>query len=745
MQQYPPPPGQPYFQQPFMFQGQVMPYYPVLMGYPDYSMYQHYQYYMSQFQNNPYMNMNGHNGSANGMNGYAPRKKHVKGYTNNNYNGYYKNLSSSAHSLTLQTTSETPPPEEKKEVKEVKQEEEVEAEDDGPETPFENEESLPLLPAGELPTEAEQEVPQGDAQPELGDKTLPLLFSIAMQDFLDEKRTHAEQNRQLLAYKTSQLDDFLKTDGYTINKYRMQRIVDHNTGGDYQRRIFPESASINDNDNDNNAPQAAVSNWASIILQSAKKQQKKPKAVAAATPATPTVPELKESPQPQDVGPQPLGLLVVKMLFDPAFHLASYPTYHIKPRGLTNTGNICYMNAVLQCLLFCEPFSRVLRLVSEQSIGTLSETSATPLIDATIAFIDDFVKLPTTSGSVFNSDGIVVGRPLSPENLYMKLIENPKFQHLTWGQQEDAEEFLVYYLDGLHEEFVEVEAQVTPQQMEQLATRYGEKLDSLLQAELKTRMRNAMRLVRSEEHKHVEETKEEDEGWSEVGSGRRTSKKRTLEVEPSPITELFGGCFRSVLTIPKGKDFQSITVDPFRCISLDISLAERIEDALWRFSDVEKIPFKIDDKEVVARKQTFIDSLPPVLILQLKRFSYQLEKRDNVFEEEEENANEKEVPAVGTIEKVMKNVQYGLDLTVPAECLSAAVRGVEKRDYQLIGVIYHHGRNAEGGHYTCDVLRDENRWIRIDDTAVEAIAAEAVTAKPDARDKSAYILMYHRK
>ncbi|RKP28437.1 cysteine proteinase, partial [Metschnikowia bicuspidata] len=430
--------------------------------------------------------------------------------------------------------------------------------------------------------------------------------------------------------------------------------------------------------------------------------------------------------------PQSLGLLMMTYLFDPTFKFDE-DILAVKPRGLTNSGNICYMNVVLQCLIFCEPFARLFHLVESKSIASIGTDSPTSLIDATVNFLKDYMTiLPSYKlGGSFNSDGIVVGKPLSPEPFYQKLIENPKFRHLSWGLQEDAEEFLGYLLDGLHEEFVKVEVTVPQEQMERLAEKFSQKAPAGRSAALKTSVLQAARLVRTKTTEHVEESEVVNESdsndWSEIGSGRHVCKRRVV-VEPSPITRLFGGRFRSVLTVPKSKEQQSITLDPFRCILLDISLSniETIEDALWKFNETEMLLYKVEaGNEVVAKKQTFIDELPEILILHLKRFSYQNER------------------PFGSIEKVTKNVLYGLKLAVPPESLSTTLRREHRNNYQLTAVIYHHGRNAEGGHYTCDVFRPGRKWLRIDDTAVEAVDAECVLDMSE-RDKSAYILMYQR-
>ncbi|SGZ49417.1 CIC11C00000000143 [Sungouiella intermedia] len=781
-----------YSQQPqFVYGGQSLPYYPVAMGYPDY-MYQQYQYYAMANQYGtplPYMNM--------GMNnGYAPRKKHSKSHYN--HYDYNKSLWSPSASPAAETADEgqrdNQPAEYEEKEKHAKAEKAEKAEKvekieqevkdvkdvrdpKGEEAPRDN---LVNVEKADESTEKTGNVEQ--SQKVTSDKTpasssntgplpngngLPLYFNTSIDEFKLNKKDAANKNEDRIASKSARVEAFLSlvAGDVAITPNAQTRIVDHNSDKAYFKRLYhtPQSANTYDNETNDSASaqKAPTSNWASFLQTTAKPAKKgslpKPVGVAGVSQASaPTQPSKPTTPVSTTL-PQPLGVLAMKMLFDPEFYLDDCDPYLIKPRGLTNSGNICYMNAILQCLVFCIPFSKVLKTIEDRSIGSIGENSPTPLIDATIQFINDFMNVPPLgkpNGSVVNSDGIVVGRPLSPEGLYMKLIENTKFQHLKWGQQEDAEEFLGYFLDGLHEEFVKVESTVAGSQMEKYYQEFSRNLDSSLAAELKTKMKEAVRLLSSPDQKHVEINEVDDDnsqpnGWSEVGSGKRVSKKRIVEVEPSPITQIFGGQFRSVLTVPKSKESQSITVDPFRCILVDISLGdiETIEDALWKFNEAEKLPYKIEaGREVVARKQTFIDELPDVLVLLLKRFSYQHEQGHNKENEDGSEQNEAEgMHAVGSIEKVMKNIKFGLDLSIPAECLSPGARTSQKRDYRLIAAIYHHGRNAEGGHYTCDVSRDKQSWLRIDDTAVEKIDASNVIEKPEAGDKSAYILMYERK
>lgn len=71
----------------------------------------------------------------------------------------------------------------------------------------------------------------------------------------------------------------------------------------------------------------------------------------------------------------------------------------IRPRGLVNTGNMCFANAVLQILVYCPPFHRFFselrRHLAGPVVGSQREgTRATPLVDATIQFMKEFVPDP---------------------------------------------------------------------------------------------------------------------------------------------------------------------------------------------------------------------------------------------------------------------------------------------------------------------------------------------------------------
>jgi ubiquitin carboxyl-terminal hydrolase 10 len=165
--------------------------------------------------------------------------------------------------------------------------------------------------------------------------------------------------------------------------------------------------------------------------------------------------------------------------------------------------------------------------------------------------------------------------------------------------------------------------------------------------------------------------------------------------------------------VPGQKD--SVTLEPYKPLQLDIGSPNinNIVDALKGLTHTETLTGDFGGRgNVTAKKQVFIDTLPPVLILHLKRFQY-------------ENA-------LGGTQKIWKKVGYPLELEIPKDVLPPSKRsglavkgGLPK--YRLISVVYHHGKSAAGGHYTVDVLRqDSNEWVRMDDTIIRRVRPQDV-------------------
>jgi ubiquitin carboxyl-terminal hydrolase 10 len=283
------------------------------------------------------------------------------------------------------------------------------------------------------------------------------------------------------------------------------------------------------------------------------------------------------------------------------------------------------------------------------------------------------------------------GDPFIPEYVYQVIRQLPRFRDMRRGHQQDAQEFLGFLLEELHEECAQ-------------AMRGGSSVTSGASTP-------------TEKFSSIAESADQDSGWMEVGHKQKpaiTRSSGTIAKE-SPVTKIFGGKLRSEWKVPGNKN--SVTLEPYQPLQLDIGSphVNNIVDALKGLTRPESMQGDFNSargSRVTATKQVFIETLPPVLILHLKRFQYDHTTKRT--------------------EKIWKKVGYPLDLEMPREVFPPQVRnkltvhgGLPK--YQLIGVIYHHGKNASGGHYTVDVRRQDGKeWIRLDDTLIRRVRSEDV-------------------
>ena len=283
------------------------------------------------------------------------------------------------------------------------------------------------------------------------------------------------------------------------------------------------------------------------------------------------------------------------------------------------------------------------------------------------------------------------GEAFTPEYVYSVIKQLPRFREMRRGHQQDAQEFLGFLLEELHEECAH-------------AMRSGSSVNSGTSTPIGSAS-------------NMSEIADPEEGWMEVGHKQKPAITRSSGafLTESPVTKIFGGKLRSELKVAGSKN--SVTLEPYQPLQLDINSPQikNVVDALKGLTRPESMQGDFHSArghKATATKQVFIESLPPILILHLKRFQY-----DNKLK--------------GT-EKIGKKVGYPLELQIPKEVFPTQMRnkmaahgGVPK--YRLTGVIYHHGKNANGGHYTVDIRRQDGReWIRLDDTVIRRIRSEDV-------------------
>lgn len=305
------------------------------------------------------------------------------------------------------------------------------------------------------------------------------------------------------------------------------------------------------------------------------------------------------------------------------------------------------------------------------------------------------------------------GEAFIPEFVYEVIRRLPRFSSMRvslrscWtaktltnshqrGHQQDAEEFLGFILEEMHDE----------------CSRTMRSSNAKVSSGASTPTNG----VTSPTSESTDSHAVDDGIWHEVGPKQRAAVTRSSGaiVTESPITKIFGGKLRSELRVPGMKN--SVTLEPYQPLQLDIGAphVSNIMDALKGLTKPETLHGDFNSPRgpgATATKQVTIETLPQVLILHLKRFQYD---------------------SSGGTQKIWKKVGYPLDLEIPKEVFPQHKRGgllvhggLPK--YRLISVVYHHGKNASGGHYTVDVRRQEGReWIRIDDTIIRRIRSDDV-------------------
>ncbi|KAL1007626.1 hypothetical protein UPYG_G00089240 [Umbra pygmaea] len=329
--------------------------------------------------------------------------------------------------------------------------------------------------------------------------------------------------------------------------------------------------------------------------------------------------------------------------------------------GLRNLGNTCYMNSILQCL--CN----------------------------TPAMVDYFNKnyyqedinranILGHKGEVAEEFGVIMKalwsglyKCISPRDFKITIGKiNDQF---SGYEQQDSQELMLFLMDGLHEDLNKADNR----------KRYKE-----------------------EENDHLDDQRAADQAWS---------KHKLLN--ESIIVALFQGQFKSTvqcLTCHR----KSRTFETFMYLSLPLASANKcsLQDCLKLFSKEEKLS---ENNKVFCRhckahrdstKKLEIWKLPPIVLVHLKRFSYEGRWKQKLQT---------------TVDFPLENLELSQYVIGP--------RASVKR-YNLFGVSNHYG-GLDGGHYTAFCKNAvKQRWYKFDDHEVSEISTSAV------KSSAAYILFY---
>lgn len=356
----------------------------------------------------------------------------------------------------------------------------------------------------------------------------------------------------------------------------------------------------------------------------------------------------------------------------------------LHPRGLINNGNLCFLNATLQALLSCTSFVHLLDTLQARGVPEVGYPTLRACVDFFREF--EFQQHDDKSAKVsFN-----VGKPFLP-SMFDKILHlfNPHQPStgVARSRQEDAQEFLSFTMDCLHDELL--------------------------------RLDGSKQTIADAGNGAVSEANEEED-WETVGPKNRTAVVRTHTFCKSALSDIFGGELCSVVKTKGSK--ASATVQPFLVLHLDIlpEAVHTMEDALRLFAAPETLEgYRATAGKagvVSASKSVKLQSLPQVLILHLKRFSY---------------------GAQGST-KLHKPLHFPLSFTLGRDLLSTVSSGSELRNYELVATVTHHGKDLSRGHYTAHSKQLNGQWLRYDDGVVSSVGVSRVL------QDLVYLLFYKR-
>ncbi|GAA5997929.1 uncharacterized protein JCM10292_006915 [Rhodotorula paludigena] len=349
--------------------------------------------------------------------------------------------------------------------------------------------------------------------------------------------------------------------------------------------------------------------------------------------------------------------------------------------GLKNLGNTCYMNSTIQCLSAAVPFARYFTGGGyRKDINTINPLGTKGALANAVA---ELIRALWAQQYHF----------LSPVTFRENICRvAPQFRG---SDQHDAQEFLGFLLDGLHEDCNYVVHKPAPIEMTPEREHDLETLPPQVMSEREWqiyKMRNDSFIV-------------------QCFQGQFRNQLRCLTCQKTSTT--YNTFMPLSVPIPGGRGISKV--------SLMACLETFVRDEILDKDDAWHCPRCKKNRKAV--KKLSLSKLPPILVIHLKRFSFHGPFSD----------------------KIETQVQYplaGLDLTafLPPPLTDKHGQPMSPGPpkgyvYDLFGVTNHYG-NLSSGHYTAYV-RSGRDWYNIGDSKVTPCDPAHVQSA-----KSAYILYY---
>nr|XP_023669613.1 ubiquitin carboxyl-terminal hydrolase 8 isoform X2 [Paramormyrops kingsleyae] len=331
--------------------------------------------------------------------------------------------------------------------------------------------------------------------------------------------------------------------------------------------------------------------------------------------------------------------------------------------GLRNLGNTCYMNSVLQCL--CNTTTMANYFNKDYYHEDINRAN-----------------ILGHKGEVVEEFGVIMKALWSGQYKFI----SPRDFKVTIGKindqfagydQQDSQELLLFLMDGLHEDLNKVRA-------------------------------DKRKRCKEEANDHLDDHRAAELAWN-----------KHKQLNESIIVALFQGQFKSTVQCLVCQQ-KSRTFETFMYLSLPLASSSRcsLQDCLKLFSKEEKLT---DNNKVFcshckthrdATKKLEIWKVPPILLVHLKRFSY-----DGRWKQ-----------------KLQTYVDFPLENLDLMQYVIGPKQGLKK--YNLYAMSNHYG-GLDGGHYTAFCRNTtRQRWFKFDDHEVTELSTSSV------KSSAAYIFFY---
>lgn len=367
--------------------------------------------------------------------------------------------------------------------------------------------------------------------------------------------------------------------------------------------------------------------------------------------------------------------------------------------GLANLGNSCYMNCIIQCLAHAEPLTNYI-LGNDQRTNTLKGQGS---------FAKDLNKTNPlgSGGKVAEAYASLLSKIWSGQHACIKPLHF-KFTIATFANQfnnthqHDAQELAAFLIDGVHEDLNRIHSQ---NRKDRVGVGDGNSTS------------NSINSIHAMDDKSL----------------ALKTWQQHLTRNDSIIVDHFQGMLQTTLTCPQCNKI-SKKFDIFSSLSLTLigptdGRPIPIESCLEHFTRQEQL----DDhnawhctnckQRVRAIKQVQLWSVPDILIIHLKRFTFQsLSRKGGICQMKIENEVDFPVDHLD----LQSHIIGPTDPNAPPA-------------YKLFGVVEHTGQTADSGHYKATVRNaKDHRFYKCNDSQIGG-------ATDNFKGSEAYVLFYKRK